>query len=119
MFPTGKTSVAGRHSGRSSAAGKAGGNQASAGKWLGFLDLTESRLSEHGDHRVMRGGDRKRRKFDLTKSANMQRMTIRGSKGEPVKLEGLKAQFNGKMYILYISLNGKKISVSERRSLAK
>jgi hypothetical protein len=87
MFPTGKTSVAGRHSGKSSAAGKAGGNQASAGKWLGFLDLTESRLSEHGDRRVTRGGDRKRRKFDPAKSANAQRMTIRRSKGEPVKLE--------------------------------
>jgi len=38
MFPTGKTSVAGRRSSKSLAAG---GNQASAGKWLGFLDLTE------------------------------------------------------------------------------
>jgi hypothetical protein len=70
MFPTGKTSVAGRRSGKSLAAG---GNQASAGKWLGFLDLTESRLNEHGDRRVMRGGDRKRWKFDPTKSANVQR----------------------------------------------
>jgi len=68
-FTMEESSTAGGHHGSKSST--TGAKEAPEGKWLGFLDLTEpGSMWEHGI-----GGDRKRRKVDIAKTAHVIDLT--------------------------------------------